>query len=483
MIRASDREGSISTPSLDDFSFFGFDGLMPRIERNLQHAEIRSGEPGVKVFEEAVYVPAEHSGLQQRQRGMLVRNFARPDRGSVEPTATITEEVVYLGWLFSHYGHFLTQSLARTWFLPQVDPSIKVIFHHPSPAWWEPTGPVLQILEVFGVPHERILTLDAPTRIRRMIVPEPLFEPRSIAEDRTVRAHAAMALPYQAVAERIAGDVKPSSQPVYLSRRLLSSSQRSIIGEGALEELLEANGFRIAHPQTMSFEDQVRLVNDHEEILSTAGSAVHNAWFSLHRPRLHLLTNGHRFSPDYFLLSPLVGAATSFINCLGTSGRRDFPRAFKFAPQMLDASACIAYLDQHGFLTKPVPADQFEHAPELQAQYDQVWLYGYVRGVGSRRELPADVEQVGLRLASSSWPVSLALAWYSTANEPARVDGLARQFATLVAAERQPDRLEHYRGDVEEMAPAVVRMSEPDTAKVLMDVLAERFRIDVKLSG
>ena len=473
----------MSTPSLEDFSFFGFDGLMARIKRNLQHAEIRSGEPGVTVFEEAVYVPAEQSGLQQRQRGMLVRDFARADPGTVEPTATITEEVVYLGWLFDHYGHFLTRSLARTWFLPQVDPSIRVIFHHPSRAGWKPTGRMLQILQVFGVPQERILTLDAPTRVRRMIVPEPLFEPRSTAEDRTVRAHVTMARPYQAVAERIAGDVRPSSQPVYLSRRLLSSSQRSIIGEGALEEVLAANGFRIAHPQTMSFEEQVRLVNDHEDILAPAGSAVHNAWFCLHRPRLHLLTNGHLFSPDYFLLSPLVGAATSFINCLGTAGRRDFPRAFKFAPQMLDASACIAYLDQRGFLTKPVPADQFAHAPELQAQYDHVWLYGYVRGVGLRGELPADVEHAALRLASSSWPVSLALAWYSTANEPARVDGLARQFATLVAAERHPDRLEHYLGDVAEMAPAVVRLSEPDTAKVLLDVLAERFRIGVKLSG
>jgi hypothetical protein len=461
----------------DDFSFFGFDGVMGEIRRNLQLLEIRGGTPGVSIVEDAVYAPEELAGRERARRGEIARSVS--DSSPVAYEREVNEEVIYLGWLFNHFGHFLMQSLARTWFLADVSPAVKVIFDPPSRAWAQPTPWVLRMLEAFGVPPERILALDVPTRLRRLIIPEPLFEPRGMAHDHVVRVHEAMARPYHAVAERIAGDATPSEQPVYLSRRLLPPSQRTIVGEEDLEEVLRANGFRIAHTQTMTFEDQVRLVNEHVDIVSNAGSAAHNVLFALQQPRLHLLTNGAQFSPDYFLYSnsSIAAASTSFINCLSTAERPRFQRAHKQTPHLLDAPKLLEYLDQRGFLTTPKSVWPVGNAAAFQARYDEAWLYGYIRAVNQGVALPSEVEQEALTLTASSWPVSLALARYYAKRDVARADRLAKQFAELAARETDRNRLASYRTEVAEMAPFVARRCSPETATRLDDVATDRFQV------
>src|SRR5215207_798243 len=354
--------------SPEDFSFVGFDGLKQenQIKERLQQVEIRGGTPGVSIVEDAVYVPEELTGSKGSQRGKIVQSLLESSAVADELYEhEIDEEVVYLGWLFDHFGHFLMQSLARTWFLAKVSPSVRVVFDPPNRASVQSVGWRQRMLAAFGVPPVRILVLDAPTRLRRLIIPEPRFEPRGIAHDHVVRAHEAMARPYQVVAERLAADTTPSEQPVYLSRRLLPPSQRTIVGEAELEEVLRANGFRIVHTETMTFEDQVRLVNEHVDIFSNAGSAAHNVLFALHGPRLHLLTDGLQFSPDYFLYATIVGAPTTFINCLNTGERPRIEDAHKVTPQLLDTPKLLEYLDQRGFLTTPIPVWPVEYHAAL----------------------------------------------------------------------------------------------------------------------
>ncbi len=459
--------------TLNDFSFFGFDRKMRQMERHFQQLELRGGEPVVSAVEGAVYVPADQSGLIRRRREAIVSSFSEPS--TVAPESELDEEVVYLGWFFNHYGHFLMQSLARTWYLTEVDPSVRVVFHHSGREHRQPARWAFRILDAFGIPPDRILVLDAPTRLRRLIIPEPFFEPRAIADNHTVRAHAAMAQPYQVVAERIAGDVAPSAQPVYLSRRLLPSSQRTIVGEGELEEVLRANGFRIAHTETMTFEEQVRLVNEHTDIFSNAGSAAHNVLFARHGPRLHLLTNGRQFSPDYYLYDTVSAAPTTFINCLSTADRPSYERGYKLTPHLLDLPAIMDYLGQRGFLTKPAPVWPAVQGAELRARYDETWLYGYVRALGRREDLPTGIEQEAERLAAASWPISLVLAWYYAQRDPALAASMASQFAELAAAEHDRTRLARYEKDVQDMAPLLLKRCGPDTAAKLESAMTDRF--------
>jgi hypothetical protein len=382
-----------------------------------------------------------------------------------------------------------------------VDSNLKVVFTNANSAEAGYAAWVPRLLAAFGILPERLLALDAPTQLRRAIVPEPLFE-------QFYSAHPEMLRPFQEVASRIAGDVKPSAQPVYLSRRLLSSRQRPVIGEAMLEEVLRENGFAIAYPETMTLEDQIRLVNSHTDIFSSMGSAAHNVLFALNRPRLHLLASRDDIPANYFLCSVLAGAPTTFVNCLGAGGRItanderisrreetfgnedkkrpvDLDAGPQAVPQLVDMPSVIDYLDKQGFIRNGLRASLARRSQPPQRQYDEAWLYARLRkGAAKSGDLAAEIEAEAVQFAETSWPVCLMLArYYARARDAARTDAMANQFADLVAAEQDINRLAHYRGDVESMAPRIVRMCGPAAADRLVEVLADRFLIGSRRRG
>src|SRR5215211_6915763 len=499
-----------------DFSFHGFGELNKDERRKILRLGIRSDPPTVSVVDDAIFVPNRYqSGAEQPkfaggivgpdgesiETAQMHRKGGKRVGGAVVPAITIPErevdeEVVYLGMLFNHYGRVLLESLARIWYLNEVEPSVKVVFNNANSAQSAHARWLPKLLSVFGIPPERILTPDTPIRLRRAIVPEPLFE-------QYYSAHVEMVRPFRNVAERFAADVKPSNQPLYLSRRRLTSRQRPVVGEPELEELLQDNGFAIAYPETMTIEEQARLINGHSDIFSSLGSAAHNILFALGKPRLHLLASRDDIPANYFLCSVLAESPTTFVNCLGAGGRvtpndeRLMRRANSFEnpektrpvdadsgpqamPSLVEMEQVVAYLDERGFLKDRSRAIAPGPIPNLQRRFDEAWFYARLRKAASKAgSLPADLALEAAGVAAESWPVSLMLArYYARSRDATRANAMAKQFATLVDAETDVSRLAYYRGDVHGMATKIARACEPETAHRLAAILTDRFPID-----
>lgn len=345
--------------SATDFSFHEFDSQMNSIERLLCQIGIRRDEPTVEVVEYGVLIPAvgRQPGELTYRGGLLDRDGAsvevvhlrrkgktrmtRLDESAAsEANHVVDEEVVYLGWLFNHFGHFLLESLARMWFLREVNPSTPVVFHAVSEC--PPQGIFKRILSAFNLVPDRILILDKPTRLRRLLIPEPLYEIGYFV-------HEWMPSPFQESVLRTIGEVTDfSEQPVYLSRRLLPTGRRKLVGERELEEVLRKHGILIAYPETMTFEDQLQLFNRHTDIITSTGSAAHGVLFALNQPRLHMLTDVSPLA-DYFLVPKVTGAMPSYINCLSDGNDRSKGRG---SPQQINLEAVIDYLDGVGLLNR-----------------------------------------------------------------------------------------------------------------------------------
>jgi capsular polysaccharide biosynthesis protein len=481
-----------------DFSFIGFDDLMMSVAETLQEVGIRSGPPQVSVIENAIFVPGAkvptndpeigrfvHEGGIVTQDGELVE-LAQTHRsgtrwgtrvlggvvepGVIEPARVIEEEVVYLGWCFQHFGHFLMESLTRTWILGDIDPSVKVLFHTKLPriASGERalSAATQRILELFGIPLDRIIFPQEPTWLRRVIVPESLHE-------LSYGSHEQFPRRYRQVASSIAGDATPSAQPVYLSRRLLPSHLRQIVGEFEVEEILRDNGFLIAYPETMAFEDQIRLINRHTDIFTTAGSAAYNVLFALHRPRLHMLTSEVPRA-DYFLTPAVAETPTTYLNFLGRGGRP----AINKTPAIVEISKFVDYLDTRGLLKKRLRASLASRDRNLQTTFDEAWFYVMVQDVPADETLAPDVEADALVLARSSWPLSLILAQYYQKRNDTRFDDLARQFVDLAREESDIGRLAKFCEDVESAAIDIILSCSPEVAELLTSVLLDRFLLD-----
>ena len=475
--------GEFTPLEISDFSFYGFDTLDVLAERRIHSVGIRCTEPKYTIVDHAVIVPAVRaSSVQQLELngGVLSQDGTPIEEAHLrragwkiigglmeapqgKSNVFLDEDVVYLGWLFAHFGHFLLESLSRTWILDRFEPSVRVAFHNPSQ--WVPKGTQQQILETLGIPLERILPISQPTRVRRLIIPEPLFELQHAA-------HVDAVNPYRRAASTVGEDRRTSQQPVYLSRRLLPSSQRPIIGEYELEDILAENGFLIAHPQAMSFADQVKLFRDHADVFSTACSAAHNVLFSLPTTRLHLLTNRDP-SQDYFLCSKIAETPTTIVCCLGTSDHADFGAP---TPQILDIGTVLAYLRDHGLLKNTLRASLSGRNPALLESYDEAWFFARIRRtISSREALQPDVAARASERSKTSWVVSAILAHYYLRHDPDRAEECIRQFIYLVDAENDINRLAHYRSDVENSVTLAAGICGLQTLTSLLQSVSGKF--------
>ena len=492
--RSSPLQNGVATVLLTESNlrFWGFEDLRwARIAA--RKTSLYDREPICTIIDDGIFVPATpfvgdgNHGLQSLggvldSRGVPVPSANLRRHGSVMfagiPDAlgetihaeqTLDEEIICAGWLLDQYGHFLLESLARTWFLPEVDPTMRVAFHGTRRA--SPRGTARRALELFGIPQERMIVLDAPTRVRRMHVPQPLYE-------LGFAAHVRAAEPFRAVADRIVGTSYPtlSRQPVYLSRHLLDSDRREVVGEDELEALLRDNGFLIVHPEKMAFEDQVRLFNGHTDYFACEGSATHGALFARQQPRIHLLVPT-LVTPDHVLVSRVVGTSVTFVRCLDTSRNVTTTRQ---NPELVDLGQVANYLEGCGLLRRRLRATLAERAAALADRYEEACLAAQIDGARARGVVMADAD---LKRANARSEVSWRICWhllrYYAVHDPVCVESFAEHFMTLVSRERDTDLLAKFNRQIGRK-PTVTLMSvlphlSHDTRERLLGVLREWF--------
>lgn len=483
--------------SSHDFYFYGFTESDSILDQYVGGVGIRSAEPQVQLIEGGVCIPAvirsAEGQLEKRPAGILDgdgRRLALGRRASYDSelpsrVSELDEEVVYLGWLINQYGHFLLESLGRVWALNNIDPSVRVVFHAstvaiPKTLPSKKSNWIWETLKAFGIELDRILVLEEPTRFARILVPDPLYEPLSWAFQ-------CAADPFRGVAKKVLDGklAQMRSEPLFISRSRLASSQRRIVGEYELEIALRRNGFRIVYPEAMSLEEQIITINQHSDIFAGDGTAAHNVLFALCSPRLHLLSDS-RPRLDHFLVPFVAGTQTSFIRCLG-SGERAFPQGTgRLFPQLLEPDVMTSYLVEQGFV-KAAPQGRVQIKPEaLRRDFDEAWVYARIRQTTKMLgKVPTDPEgqnalqdweqHEALQIARSSWPVSLALARYYVGIEPSRVDELSNQYVALVSTESDRMRLAHFRADATRHALDVARACSPATAENVIAATAAQF--------
>jgi hypothetical protein len=232
------------------------------------------------------------------------------------PTALIPSDleqyrdpVIFLGTSTSHYGHVITDMMARLWALQRVDPSTKVLFL-PLESNLIERQPMRAILEALDIPSHRILTVSKPTQFEKVLCPIPAIQWGSNVYDGFVSPHAA-------VASAIGRGDPDLQRPVYLSRRGLGSRYRQIISEDLIELSLEKAGFLVVRPELLKFQDQVEIFRGDYPVIGVIGSALHTLLFRESRaPKPVGLLTSTGVHGRFLLADAVVGSRSTYISCM-----------------------------------------------------------------------------------------------------------------------------------------------------------------------
>ncbi|SDE01351.1 Protein of unknown function [Paracoccus isoporae] len=180
---------------------------------------------------------------------------------------------LYGGMLFSHFGHFLLQSTSRLWAAEHVDDKLDgTIFLTRQRMTWPAryVRPLVPRLRHFGPGTENPVGVVKPVRVERLVVaPQGFGGGPAIAGCPEFRDY---------IHRHFGRDVPAEgAEKIYISRTKLFTKRSRYLAEPRIEALLEKEGYRIFHPQTLPFEEQIAQYKAARRIISCDSSALHLA--------------------------------------------------------------------------------------------------------------------------------------------------------------------------------------------------------------
>ncbi|MBU1378792.1 MAG: glycosyltransferase family 61 protein [Alphaproteobacteria bacterium] len=205
--------------------------------------------------------------------------------------------IMLSGWASEHFGHWVPEYIFRLAYLERhprfaelpiiVDSDMPI--QHLEYLRLLVSNPIVQIPAGGGL------------RCRELVVGSPsTFFPVHLSDDHQVPPENHGGLPTESmrfVQERVMQRSPPSARQgrkLYLSRK--SRGWRRLLNEDEISATLAVRGFEILFPETMSFEEQVKMYQGAEVVVAPNGSSLLNAIFAPKALKLIVLSQRGLFN-------------------------------------------------------------------------------------------------------------------------------------------------------------------------------------------
>jgi len=238
-----------------------------------------------RLLSRAVYSNGQGGVLDQNEQ--FVELSANPGRiGGTYPVDKLfyrEERVVFCGYLYQHWGHFLVESVSRLWYFMQNDPTVdKYVFFLDNDQDRKIGRNHQAFLELLGI-WDKTIFLTCPTRFREVIVPEPSYVCMQYWSEQ-----------YLTVFDAVARNVQPdpsweTPKKIFFTRSLFAKGSEYEFGLDALDDFFHTNGYTILSPETFSLAQMIHYIRNASVVASISGTLPHNMLFGKNGQKIEIL--------------------------------------------------------------------------------------------------------------------------------------------------------------------------------------------------
>lgn len=217
------------------------------------------------------------------------------------PNLHCDQDVVFLGALSAHYGHFILEGLSRLWpYLESGNQNFKAAYisEHGDCRF-------LDFFILFGLRPEQLLRVDSPTKFKTVIIPE-----------QSIRLHDFYHPYYKKIIDKIKSAVAPklSAAPkkIFFSKRDSNSNRAG--GESYIENVFSSAGYSIFSPERMGAYETISLLSGCEEFVASSGTNAHNSIFLPDGAQVVCINRSAHFHPIQSMIDRMKKLSTTYID-------------------------------------------------------------------------------------------------------------------------------------------------------------------------
>lgn len=189
----------------------------------------------------------------------------------------IDEEVVFVGLFYNHWGHFLSESTSRLWFLlDEKNKNRKVCYIEMQGA-----DEFLYLYKWFGLKEDQLIKVDKNTKFKKVIIPENSYTHVTTFHNK-----------FKDIMQKIGEQFEPLEyKKVYISRTKFKHHLYGSIthGEDVIEKIFQDNGYYVVHPEDVGDEYMIRLMKGADIVAAVYGSNMINIFFAKNNTKLYIL--------------------------------------------------------------------------------------------------------------------------------------------------------------------------------------------------
>lgn len=249
----------------------------------------------------------------------------------------LDEDVVYLGYINNHWGHFLLDSSTRLYpFLKDTDKKYKYAFLVNEGQDYVPVASIARFLELLGI-TEQLLFINKVTKCRSIIIPEQGYMINSYYS----KEHLSI---FDKVVSQVDCTKYPSYEKVYYSRANFKKAQGSEVGEEILLDLFQKNNFTIVSPEKCTLDEQIAIVRNSELLVGITGTIPHNLYFAKPGQKMLIINKTHNLNVAQMDINIMRGVDVTYVDAYLAK----FPVMIGDGPFLLYASEMLEkYIKEH----------------------------------------------------------------------------------------------------------------------------------------
>ena len=250
----------------------------------------------------------------------------------------IDDDVIYLGYLNNHWGHFLLDSVSRLYpFLKDTKKKYQYAYVVNEGQEYTPGASISRFFELLGI-TDQLLFIHKVTKCRSITIPEQGFMINSYYSKEFLSI-------FETVASKVDCSKYPSYDKVYYARAHFKKAMDSEMGEEILLELFQKNGFTIISPEKCSLDEQIAIVRNANLLAGITGTIPHNLLFAKPGQKMVILNKTHNLNLAQMDINIMKQAKVCYIDTYLAK----FPVLIGEGPFFIDRSEqLVRYFKDHG---------------------------------------------------------------------------------------------------------------------------------------